>query len=84
MSRHGSSPAAGRTLPDEEVTPSAVSLLESKKVMLRQRTLIEYGLPISGPQNERGLPKERAEFESTTQHLIPWGDPITMGKQVAE
>ena len=84
MSRHGSSPVVGGTLPDEEVTPSAVSLFKSRRAMLRQRTLFEYGLPTSGLQHERGLPKVRAEFACTVQHLIPWGDTIMLGKQVAK
>ena len=84
MSRHGSSPAAGRTLLDEEVTPSSVSMLASKKAMLRQKTLFEYGLPTTGPNHERGLPKEREEFECPIQHSTPWGDNIVSGQQVAE
>jgi hypothetical protein len=53
MSCQSNSPVAGRTLPDEEVTQSTVSLLESKKAKLRQRTLFEYGLPTTGPNHER-------------------------------
>jgi hypothetical protein len=52
--------------------------------MLRQRTLIEYGSPTSGPQHERGLPKDWSKFKSTAQHLVPWGDPIISGQKVVE
>ena len=82
MSDHGKSPAAGRTLPDEEVTQSTVSTLEAKKAMLRQRTLFEYGLPTEGPKHEQGLPKERAEFANPIIHSVPWGDPIVSADEV--
>jgi hypothetical protein len=84
MSCLGISPAVGRTLPDEEVTLSVVSLLESRRAMLRQRTLFEYGMPTTGLQHERGLPKVRTEFESSPQNSIPWGDPIISGRQVLD
>ena len=84
MSRHGSTPTAGRKLPDEEVIPSSVSMLQSKKAKLRQRTLFEYNLPTTGPNHERGLPKERAEFDCPLQHSTPWGDTIVSGQTVIE
>ena len=52
--------------------------------MLRQRTLFEYGLPTMGPNHERGLPKERAEFANPIQHSMPWGDNIVSGQQVTQ
>jgi hypothetical protein len=70
MNHHGSTLAAGQTLPDKEVTRSTVSMLEAKKAMLRQRTLFEYGLPTEGPEPERGLPKERTEFANPIQQSL--------------
>jgi hypothetical protein len=59
-------------------------MLESKKAMLRQRTLFEYDLPTTGLNHERGLPKERAEFDCPIQHSTPWGDNIASGQHVTE
>ena len=84
MSRQERAPAAGRKLSDEDVTQSTESMLELKRAKLKQKTLFEYGIPTTGPNYERGLPKERAEFECPIQHSTPWGDTIAPGQQVAE
>jgi hypothetical protein len=84
--RASRSPAAsaGRMLPDEEVTPSTVTSLKAQRAILRQRTLFEFCPPTEGPQHERGLPKNRADFEESAQHSLPWGDHVKSGTQVDE
>ena len=76
--------AAGRMLPDEEITESTVTSLQVQRATLRQRTLFEYGLPTEGSQHERGLPKDSADFEVPAQVSLPWGDPVISGQQVDE
>ena len=77
-------PVAGRMLPDEEVNSSTGSKLQSLRLKLRQKTLFEYGLPTEGPKHERGLPKDKAEFKSPSQHSVPWGDPVCSNDEVRD
>ena len=77
-------PVAGRRLPDEEVTLSSVTQLSRLNAKLRQRTLFEYVPLVEGRKHERGLSKDKSDFELQPRHLVPWGDPVISGTQVDE